>query len=258
MLEVGDIVLCTVIRIVGTVVFVKIDGNGERFRGRDNHSKQITRARSGIEGSIIMSEIAPGRIRNLREYVVPKKVIVCKILRISPNGHIDLSLRRVTQKEQKEIKEQSKQERSYKSVLKSILKEKAEEIINKILEQDKVFEFLQEAKENPKELEKIVGKENAKKILNILKSQKQKTAIIKKEISLKTTKPDGIKLIKEILGKINNAEIKYLSAGNYIIKTKSDNLKTADNNLKKILEEIEKKSKQKAVEFGVKKKERKP
>ena len=81
-LEVGDIVLCTVDRIVGTVVFVKIKGYGE--------------------GSIIMSEIAPGRIRNLRQYVVPKKQIVCKVLRIS-GDRIDLSLRRVTQKEKKEV-----------------------------------------------------------------------------------------------------------------------------------------------------------
>ena len=79
-LEVGDLVMCTVDRIVGTVVFVKIDGYGE--------------------GGIIMSEIAPGRIRNLRDYVVPKKRIACKVLRISGN-RIDLSLRRVTPKEKK-------------------------------------------------------------------------------------------------------------------------------------------------------------
>ena len=72
-LEVGDIVMCTVERIVGTTVFVKIDGNGE--------------------GSIILSEIAPGRIRNLRDYVVPGKRIVCKVLSI--REHAILSLRRV-------------------------------------------------------------------------------------------------------------------------------------------------------------------
>ena len=65
-LEVGDIVLCTVERIEKTIVFVKIEGVG-----RDLH------------GSIIMSEVAPGRIRNIRNYVVPKKKIVCKVLRVS-------------------------------------------------------------------------------------------------------------------------------------------------------------------------------
>ena len=88
-LEIGDIVMCTVEKIVGTIVFVKIDGDGQ--------------------GSITLSEIAPGRIRNLRDYVVPKKRIICKVLRIS-GDRIDLSLRRVTQKEQKEVKEKYKQD----------------------------------------------------------------------------------------------------------------------------------------------------
>ena len=59
-----------------------------------------------LERSRILSEIAPGRIRNLREYVVTKKRIICKILRIS-GERIYLSLRRVTPKEQKEIKDTS-------------------------------------------------------------------------------------------------------------------------------------------------------
>ena len=157
-LDIGEIVMCTVDRIVGTIVFVKIDGNGE--------------------GSIILSEIAPGRIRNLRDYVVPKKRIVCKVLRIS-GDRIDLSLRRVTQKEKKELIEQYKQEKSYISVLKSILGEKADKIIEEILKEEKIYNFLEEAKENSKKLEKIVGKNETKKILDILNLQKQKKAIIK-------------------------------------------------------------------------------
>src|SRR3989337_26635 len=102
-LEEGDIVLCTVDRIVGTTVFVHIEGNGE--------------------GSIVLSQVAPGRIRNIRDYVVPKKKIVCKVLRIS-GDRIDLSFRRVTQKEQKELKERNKQERSFASILKTVIKDK--------------------------------------------------------------------------------------------------------------------------------------
>lgn len=232
-LEVGDIVLCTVDRIIGTIVFVKIDRNGE--------------------GSIITSEIAPGRIRNLRDYVVPKKRIVCKILRVSGN-RIDLSLRRVTPKEQKEIKEQYKQEKSSKSVLKSILGETADEIIKEILKQEKVYEFLQEARENPKKLEKLVGKKDSAKILEILKTQKQKKAVIKKEMLLTTTKPNGLELIKNILTNIKEAEIKYISAGKYSIKTQASDIKTADNKLKKILKNIEEKAKQHDMEFSVREK----
>ena len=147
-LEVGDIVLCTVDRIVGTNVFVKIHAGTKE-----------------IEGCIVTSEIAPGRIRNIRDYVVPKKKIVCKILRIS-GDRIDLSLRRVTQKEQKEIKEQDNQEKSYESILKSVLGEKSGEIMEKIQKRDSIYNFLQNAKENAKELESLVGRENTKKIMH--------------------------------------------------------------------------------------------
>ena len=99
-LESGDVVLCTVDRIVGTTVFVNIEGNGEGF--------------------IVFSEIAPGRIRNIRDYVFPKKKIVCKVLRISAD-RVDLSFRRVTLKEQKELKERYKEERSLINILRTIL-----------------------------------------------------------------------------------------------------------------------------------------
>ena len=232
-LEVGDIVLCTVDRIIGTTVFVSIDRNGE--------------------GSIVMSEIAPGRIRNIRDYVVPKKTIVCKVLRIS-GDRIELSLRRVTQKEQKEIKEQYKQERSYKNILKSVLGDKAEETTKKILEKEKIYDFLQRAKEDPKELEQILGKIDAKKILDILNAQKQKKAVIKKEISLTTKESNGLTRIKDLLSDIQDVGVRYIAAGRYSLRTESKDIKTADQNLTKALDELEKQARKQKVEFSIIKK----
>lgn len=232
MVEEGDFVLCTVEKIVGTIVFVKIE-NEERG------------------GSIILSEIAPGRIRNLREYVVPKKKIVCKVLRVSGET-IFLSLRRVTQKEKKEVLEEYSQEKSYNNILKSILKEKAEDIIEKISKTGRLYDFLEEAKENPKELEKIVGKEDSKKILNIIKEQKKKKTIIKKIILLRTQNPDGINLIKEILKKPANIEIKYIAAGKYSLKTENEDAKKGDQELKNLMEKIEEKAKEKGMHFEIK------
>ncbi len=179
-LEEGDIIFCTVDRIIGTNVFVKLmDSNRE------------------VEGCIVMSEIAPGRIRNIRDYVVPKKKIVCKVLRIS-GDRIDLSLRRVTLKEQKEVKERYNQEKSYESILKSVLAEKAVKAIETISKNGKIYDFLNEAKENPKELESLTGKEDAKKILDIIKNQqKTKKVVLKREISLTTLNADGIETIKK-------------------------------------------------------------
>ena len=94
-LEHNQIVLCTVDKILGTTVFVKIEGGGE--------------------GTITTSEISPGRIRNLRDYVVPGKKIVCKILSIK-GDKVYLSLRRVKQKEKKELLDKLSKEKSYKAI----------------------------------------------------------------------------------------------------------------------------------------------
>ncbi len=235
MLEEGDIVLCTVDRIVGTTVFVRIAGVGK-----------------DLEGSIVFSEVAPGRIRNIRDYVVPKKMIVCKVLRISGN-RIDLSLRRVTLKEQKELKERYKQERSFLSILKTVLGENATSIIEKASKEG-IYDFMQKIKENPKELESLVGKQGAKKILDIVNEQKQKKQVIKKEIMLRSYDPAGVEEIKNILGKVNGAEVRYLAAGKYSLKREDEDLKQADQKLREILEAIEKAAKKTGMDFSIIKK----
>jgi translation initiation factor 2 alpha subunit (eIF-2alpha) len=234
-LEVGDTVLCMVDRIVGTVVFVKMSLDGKE-----------------VEGSIVMSEIAPGRIRNIRDYVVPRKKIVCKVLRISPQGNIDLSLRRVTQKEKKEVLEQDSQEKSYINILKSILGEKSEEIIKEILKEERLFSFLEESKTNPEKLEKIAGKENAKKILDILNTQKKKKTTVKKEIHLTTIKPNGITLIKSILQIFKGITVKYLAAGTYTLELESEDIKAADKKIREMIDVAEKEAKKSNVEFIIK------
>jgi translation initiation factor 2 alpha subunit (eIF-2alpha) len=232
-LEPGDVVLCTVDRIVGTTVFVNIDGNGE--------------------GSIVFSEIAPGRIRNIRDYVFPKKKIVCKVLRISAD-RVDLSLRRVTLKEQKELKERYKEERSLINILRTILKEKAENVLEDISKRGGIQDFLEKIKNNPRELEELMGKQDSKKVFEILKAQKQKRAVIKKEVVLKSMDSDGIKKIKEILGNIEGAEIRYISAGKYSLKREDENIKEADQKLNEIIEVIEKRAKMSNLDFSIVKK----
>lgn len=237
-LEVGDTVLCTVERIEKTNVFVKI--------------VDASAGREEIEGNIILSEIAPGRIRNIRNYVVPKKRIVCKILRIS-GDRIDLSLRRVTPKETKEVLEEHNQEKSYKRLMESILgKDKAKTIIQEIQKSEKISEFLLNNKDTPKTLEKVLGKEATTKILEILEKQSSKTAIITKTFSLKSAKPDGLLLLKEVIAEVKDAQVKYISAGKYSITAESEDAKKADNRIKEIFEGLEETAKKKGMEFKAK------
>lgn len=231
-LEEGDLILCTVDRIAGTVVFVKIDGEDK-------------------EGSIILSEIAPGRIRNLREYVIPKKKIVCKVLK-TEGGTISLSLRRVSLKEKKEVLDEYKQEKSYESILKNILGEKADSALEKINSTGKIYAFFEEARTNSKKLEELIGKENAKKILDMILEQKKKKKLIKKTISLKTQEPNGLYLIKSVLENPGQIEIVYISAGKYSLKLETEDGKKGEQELKTFLDKVEKKSKETGIQFELK------
>ena len=223
-LEEGQIVLCKVTKIVGTIVFVDIE-------------------EYDIEGTIIFSEISPGRIRNIRDYAFPGKRIICKVLKIDSQG-IRLSLRRVKQKEISEFNDYLKKEKSYQALLKTILKDKAQNIIEKIREKEEsLTDLLDNAKEDPKLLEKYIPKKEAEAILKILKEKKEKETILKRKFSLSSKSSDGISVIKDIINKAkkdcNDCSISYVSAGKYLIKIKTRDLKKADSDIDRIMENLE-------------------
>jgi len=222
-------VLCTVEKIVRAMVFLNIDGYGQ--------------------GGMILSEVASGRIRNLRQYVYPKKIIICKVIKISEH-RIDLSLRRVTRKNQKEFKEEYKRKRKIEALLKNLIKEKAGSVISEIYKTGDFLEFFEDAKEDSKELEKLIGKKDSEEILRLLKTQKNKKKILKKKFFMKSYEPKGLVDIKKILLSVTNAKIKYISAGEYSIKIESENLKEADHDIIKIFDIFKKESEQKHIIFS--------
>jgi translation initiation factor 2 alpha subunit (eIF-2alpha) len=231
-----DLVLCTVEKIERTMVFVKIEDHPE------------------MEGTIVISEISPGRIRNMRDFVVPKKKIVCKVLQ-TDGKHTQLSLRRVSSKEKKEVMQKFKQEQTARSAFKSILKENFEKTNEKILADFKTLtEYLSNAKEDKTLIEKYVPKENQEQIRK-LTDKKKKGIEVKETLHLKCLEKDGIKRIREIFN-IKNTELKitYISAGKFQLTLKGTDLKTADKNLQEIIEQIKTNAKQFVCEFDAKEK----
>ncbi|MFA5173978.1 MAG: hypothetical protein WC438_02235 [Candidatus Pacearchaeota archaeon] len=235
-LEEGQIVLCTVDKVVGTTVFVKIEEDGE--------------------GTINTSEIAPGRIRNLRDYVVPGKKIVCKILRITSKG-AQLSLRRVKQNERKELLDQIEKEKSYSAIIRTVIgKEKSEDLIKKVIEEENLIEFLDSAKENPKALEKYFSKIDSEKIIKILESKKEKIKEIKQNFKLSSKKENGILIIKNIIKdscKGLNCQISYLAAGKYRLSLKGEDFKKLKSDSTQFFEIIESLAKKNQAEFSLEK-----
>jgi len=226
-----DVLMCTVKNIQGTTIFVEVEG--------------------GEQGSIVMSEIAAGRIRNLREYVAPNKKIVCKVLRVI-DGHPQLSLRRVTAKERDSVLDRHKKEKQLLSMLKTIV-ENPKEIIEKIKEKYDAPDFLEEAREDPKILESYLSKDQAERLSKILLEKKEKDKIVKKIIILKSTASSGLEDIKSIL-KVEGVKINYLGSSKFSISTSAKDFKEANAKIAEVLELIEKRAKEKSAEFKVKEK----
>src|SRR3989338_7299732 len=100
--EEEEIVLCKVTKIFPNAVFVELLEYGE-------------------QGIVHISEVSPGRIRNLRDFVSVDRQIVCKVLRVDKiNRHLDLSLRRVNSTQRMQKLDEIKQELKAEALIKNL------------------------------------------------------------------------------------------------------------------------------------------
>jgi translation initiation factor 2 subunit 1 len=228
-MEEGDLILCTVENVTNTVTQVRLP--------------------DGREGTIISSEIAPGRIKFMRQYVVPNKKIVCKVLELS-NSHIHLSLRRVNAKEKKEVLEKWKTEQATNVAFKQILGKDEEKIKEAILKDfSNLAEFIEATKKDEKVLEKYIPKETREALKKAIDGKKRKQEL-KQDIKVTCLQSDGLSKIKDLLKvKADNVTITYISAGNYKLKLIVEDFKQGKKQMTEILEEMEKKAKQSNCEF---------
>jgi translation initiation factor 2 alpha subunit (eIF-2alpha) len=228
----GDLVLCTVDKVENTLCFVHLP--------------------DGSKGTIISSEIAPGRIKFMRAYVVPNKKVVCKILRVS-GDNIDLSLRRVNAKEKKNVLQDYKQQLANKVALKQILKEEYPNVKEKVLKDfTDLLAFINRAREEPELIEKYIPKKFTDQIIKITIKRKKQVEL-KFLITIKCFADDGVKKIKEFFD-INNENIKvtYISAGKYKLRLTANDFKEGKHKMQEIIEELEKKAKEFNSEIDVK------
>ncbi|MBN1644951.1 S1 RNA-binding domain-containing protein [Candidatus Woesearchaeota archaeon] len=243
-----ELVLCTVTAVHYHSVFVTLDEYGKT-------------------GLIHISEIAPGRIRNIRDYVVEGKKVVCKVLKIDQEkGHIDLSLRRVNEKQKRNKLNQIKQEQLAENIVEYAAKQKkkkAEELYNEITSKlfevyDSLFTAFEEASQDKIKLEDFFDKKLAAELTEVIKQRiKPREIEISGEITITSNSPNGVEIVKEILKKAENIPekplIKYKGAGVYIISIKSDDYKKAEKILKEAIEKSSAEAKKQKAEFDFKK-----
>ena len=201
-----------------------------------------------------ISEVSPGRIRNLRDFVSIDRQIVCKILSVNKEkGYIDLSLRRVnsTQRREKldEIKTELKAENLISNLAKKLHQNVAEVYreISKPILKDYSYLFLcfKDVASGEVHLADLgVKKELAQELeAAIIDKFKPKKIILKGEIQLKTYHPNGLDKVKSILQKINQISdtisLTYLGAGRYKFAVEDFDYKPAEQTIKKIQDLLE-------------------
>ena len=228
--EIEEIVFCKVTKLFPNSVFVDLLEYGE-------------------QGLIHISEIAPGRIRNLRDYVSEDRQIVCKVLRIDQQkGHIDLSLRRVNSRQRAAKLEEIKQENKAETLVQNLAKKfqsTAEEIYNQLVE--KIFEeyshlhlcFKDVAAGNA-DLEQMgLDKKLASDLTAVIMDKfKPPKITIKGEIKMQSYASDGMNKIKTVLLSLEkispSISIFYLGGGRYRLSIEDIDYKPAEQTLRKV------------------------
>ena len=233
--EEGEIVLCTVKKILYHSVFATIDEY------------------NALEGMLHISEISPGRIRNIRDYVKEGKQIVCKVLRIDKEkGHIDLSLRRVNNAQKINKIQDSKSEQKAEKILEFIGKDSGKDLPQMYKELGytliEKYGSINASFENfsldPSQIDELKLTKKLSEFLKKTVEEKIKSpeVEIKEIIEITTDKPNGIDIIKKILAKLQKGDIKisYIGSPKYKISIKASDYKTAEGLIQQLNEDAEK------------------
>ena len=257
--ENGELVLCKVLSVNPHSAFVNLEEYGK-------------------QGLIHISEISPGRIRNIYDYVKPGKIIVCKVLQVNrERGHIDLSLRRVTKIQHRKKLDEVRQEQTVEKILEQLAlalkkdyKTLYHEIADPILaEYTYVFECFDDIVKHELDVKDLknmgIDESIAKPLVDLIRKRlKPKRKVVKGILKIVSYKPDGVKVVKGLIKEIltfkestSETKIKYDGAGKYFLEISADDYKTAEKVLSEILDLLDKKINKDEGSFEFERKESK-
>jgi len=229
--ENSDIVICIVTKILPHAVFCNLN----------EYDKN---------GMIHISEISPGRIRNIREFVEEGKILVCKVLDVNQEkGYIDLSLRRVAEVQRRNKIDEMKQEQKAEKILEFValkckmdFKKLYDDFSPKIFKKyDTLNACFEEIVIKKVSLAKLgVDEKLAEEIEDVIRQRiKPPEVEIKATVALSSYDPEGIEIVKDTLKKMadagkKSAEITYLGGGKFKVQIKAPDYKKAEKIFKEI------------------------
>lgn len=228
--EEGELVICTVTNILPNSVFARMD-------------------EYGTTGMIHISEISPGRIRNINDFVRKDKKIVCTVLKYhEERGHIDLSLRRVNNSQKKNKVEYIKQLQKSEKIIQFVAdnnKVKTEDLFNEIMKKiegdydDPVACFNDVVNEGL--LLKDYDISLSGQLEEIIKQRiKPPEVTIEGELYIESYDGNGVEIIRQAFKDVDPNKIvaTYKGGGKYTLSTKAGNYKDAEDVLDPVKDSI--------------------
>ncbi|HYD02676.1 MAG TPA: S1 RNA-binding domain-containing protein [Alphaproteobacteria bacterium] len=229
--EESDLVICSVNNIQHNSIFVNIH----------EYDRQ---------GMITISEIAPGRIRNIRDYVTEGKVIVCKVLYVNKErGYIDLSLRRVTEGQRRQKNDELKQELKAEKILemtahvlkldvKALYDKAAKAFLNNYFYIYQAFDdFLAGSISLADYFDKPIAEQLEKTIREKIKP---KEILVAGDVTINSWEENGVEDIKKAFSQVtqDNMTISYLGGGKYRMLLKGTDYKVLEKLLKDVSDSV--------------------
>ncbi|MDH5811425.1 MAG: translation initiation factor IF-2 subunit alpha [Candidatus Methanomethylicaceae archaeon] len=237
--EIGEFVIGTAVKIQDHGAYVNLDEFNKT-------------------GYIPIGEIASTWVKNIRDYIKEGQKVVLKVIRVDEKkGHIDLSLKKVTEREKKEKLIQWKRTKRAEKILEEVassLKKDFSEAVEKVgIPLEDQFGDLYTAMEAAVAegyqalVDAGIPETWAKAIQDAAKEHIEPPMVqVTGVLQLNSTKPKGIEDIKRALlegeerarNKGGKLEITYLGAPRYRIEVTAKDYRTAEEILKETAETI--------------------
>jgi translation initiation factor 2 subunit 1 len=232
--EVGDLAVCTVSNVKNFGAFVSLDEYG------------------GKEGFIHVRDVATGWVKYIRDHIREGQKTVCKVLSVDKErGHIDLSLKQVNDHQKREKIQEWKNEKKAEKLLEIVgtkmgktLDDAYDAVGGKMIEEYGAlylaFDQINASPELMKELD--VDKKWASTLLEVAKENIQIPQVkIDGSLELTCPGPDGIDHIKDALKAGLATEdvevsVHYVGAPRYRVTVVAEDYKTAEQELKDVVE----------------------
>ncbi|MDP7260488.1 MAG: translation initiation factor IF-2 subunit alpha [archaeon] len=206
---------------------------------------------NGVEGMVHVSEVSNKWVKNIKDHVKDKQVIVVKVLRVSTGkGHVDLSIKSVKDVHRKKILDSHKRKQRVEKLLaiseKEIKRESAADVMEALEDGYKEAYSALEAilSDGGEALEGIKLSDEWKKELVKLSNDNIELPVVSIKAILKLESEDGkgVETIKSAVKKARkanddkevNLELKYKGAPHYSIRLTGPDYKKIEKIMEKV------------------------